>query len=51
MPRYIQYPTGDLGNLAVAKVGAEANYTVELTWKKAEPAAPTQLWRPRRSPS
>jgi hypothetical protein len=34
--------TGDLGNLAVAKVGAEANYTVELTWKKAEPAAPTK---------
>ncbi len=37
--------TGDLGNLAVAKVGAEANYTVELTWKKAEPAASAQ---PRR---
>jgi hypothetical protein len=24
---------GELGNLAVAKAGAEANYTVTLTWK------------------
>jgi hypothetical protein len=28
--------TGELGNLAVAKVGAEANYTVKLTWKREE---------------
>ena len=25
--------TGDLGNFAVGKVGAEANYTVTLKWK------------------
>jgi hypothetical protein len=29
---------GELGCLAVAKVGIEANYTVKLTWKKAEKA-------------
>lgn len=28
--------TGDLGNLAVAKVGAEASYTVKLKWKREE---------------
>jgi len=26
--------TGELGNFAVAKTGAEANYTVKLTWKR-----------------
>ena len=26
--------TGELGNFAVAKVGAEANYTVTMTWKR-----------------
>ena len=25
--------TGELGNFAVAKVGAEANYTIKMTWK------------------
>jgi len=25
--------TGELGNFAVAKVGAEANYTITMTWK------------------
>lgn len=28
--------TGELGNFAVAKAGAEANYTVKLTWKREE---------------
>lgn len=27
---------GEMGNFAVAKAGAEANYTVTLTWKKSE---------------
>ncbi len=26
---------GEIGNVAVAKVGAEASYTIKLTWKKA----------------
>jgi hypothetical protein len=26
--------TGELGNFAVAKAGAEANYTVKMTWKR-----------------
>ena len=26
--------TGEVGNFAVAKAGAEANYTVKLTWKR-----------------
>lgn len=34
--------TGELGNFAVAKAGAEASYTVKLKWKRAEgPAGPT----------
>lgn len=28
--------TGEVGNFAVAKAGAEANYTVKLTWKREE---------------
>ena len=28
--------TGEVGNFAVAKVGAEANYSVTLTWKREE---------------
>ncbi len=28
--------TGELGNFAVAKVSAEANYTVKMTWKQEE---------------
>jgi hypothetical protein len=28
--------TGEVGNFAVAKTGAEANYTVKLTWKREE---------------
>lgn len=28
--------SGDLGNLAIGKVGAEANYAVTLKWKKDE---------------
>jgi hypothetical protein len=28
--------TGEVGNFAVAKAGAEANYTVKLTWKRNE---------------
>ncbi|MDY7079747.1 MAG: CU044_2847 family protein [Chloroflexota bacterium] len=28
--------TGELGNFAVAKAGAEASYTVTLTWKREE---------------
>jgi hypothetical protein len=28
--------TGEVGNFAVAKAGAEANYTVTLTWKREE---------------
>ena len=28
--------TGELGNFAVAKAGAEASYTVTLTWKRKE---------------
>ena len=27
---------GELGNMAIGKVGAEANYTVKLTWKQEE---------------
>jgi hypothetical protein len=27
---------GELGNFAVAKASAEANYTVKMTWKRAE---------------
>ncbi len=30
--------TGDLGNFAVGKVGAEANYTVRLKWVNTEEA-------------
>ncbi len=26
--------SGDVGNFAIAKVGAESNYTVTLTWKR-----------------
>lgn len=26
--------TGELGNFAVAKAGAEANYTIKMTWKQ-----------------
>jgi hypothetical protein len=29
--------TGEMGNFAVAKAGAEANYTVKLTWKREQP--------------
>jgi hypothetical protein len=28
--------SGDLGNLAIGKVGGEANYAVTLKWKKEE---------------
>ena len=28
--------TGEVGNFAVAKAGAEANYTVKLTWKRED---------------
>jgi hypothetical protein len=28
--------TGELGNFAVAKAGAEANYSVKMTWKREE---------------
>jgi len=28
--------TGEVGNFAVAKVGTEASYTVNLTWKREE---------------
>jgi hypothetical protein len=28
--------TGELGNFAVAKASAEANYTVKMTWKREE---------------
>jgi hypothetical protein len=28
--------TGEMGNFAVAKAGAEANYTVKLTWKRED---------------
>jgi hypothetical protein len=28
--------TGELGNFAVAKAGAEANYTIKMTWKREE---------------
>jgi hypothetical protein len=28
--------TGEVGNFAVAKAGAEANYTVKLKWKREE---------------
>ena len=30
--------TGDLGNFAIGKVGAEANYTVKLKWTNTEEA-------------
>jgi hypothetical protein len=29
--------TGEVGNFAIAKAGAEANYTVKLTWKREQP--------------
>ena len=29
--------TGELGNLAIAKAGGEANYTVRLLWRDQEP--------------
>jgi hypothetical protein len=29
--------TGEVGNFAVAKAGAEANYTVTMTWKREQP--------------
>jgi hypothetical protein len=28
--------TGEVGNFAVAKACAEANYTVKLTWKRED---------------
>jgi len=28
--------SGELGSLVIAKAGVEANYSVKLTWKKAE---------------
>ncbi len=28
--------TGEVGNFAVAKAGAEANYSVKLTWKREQ---------------
>lgn len=28
--------TGELGNFAVAKTGAEANYTIKMTWKREQ---------------
>ena len=28
--------TGELGNFAIAKASAEANYTVKMTWKREE---------------
>ena len=28
--------TGEVGNLAIAKAGVEANYTVRLTWKRED---------------
>ncbi len=31
--------SGELGSLVVAKAGAEASYSVRLTWKKAEPSS------------
>lgn len=30
--------TGEVGNFAVAKAGAEANYSVKLTWKRKDQA-------------
>lgn len=32
--------TGELGNFAVARAGAEANYTVKLTWKREKQQKP-----------
>ncbi len=31
--------SGELGSLVVAKAGAEASYSVRLTWKKVEPSS------------
>lgn len=28
--------TGEVGNLAIAKAGGEANYTIRLVWREAE---------------
>ena len=28
--------TGELGNFAVAKAGAEANYTIKMTWRREQ---------------
>jgi hypothetical protein len=39
--------TGELGNFAVAKASAEANYTVKMTWKREAEQKP----RPRRRTS
>jgi hypothetical protein len=39
--------TGELGNFAVAKAGAEASYTITLTWKREAEQKP----RPRRGTS
>jgi len=34
--------TGEVGNFAVAKAGAEANYTVKLTWKREKETDSTE---------
>ena len=39
--------TGELGNFAVAKASAEANYTIRMTWKREAEQKP----RPRRGTS
>ncbi len=31
--------TGELGNFAISKLGAEANYTVKMNWKAINPAS------------
>lgn len=30
--------TGELGNFAISKLGAEANYTIKMSWKAINPA-------------
>jgi hypothetical protein len=32
--------TGEIGNVAVAKAGGEANYTIRLTWKRETKGTP-----------
>jgi Trypsin-co-occurring domain 1 len=32
--------TGEVGNVAVAKAGGEANYTIRLTWKRETKGTP-----------